>query len=87
VSIDYDGPVPVYRQVAAWIRDRIDDGRYAVDRPIPSKQRIRDELGVSQATVEHALKLLRGEGRLVTVMGKGLYVAPREQWRQAQSGS
>jgi GntR family transcriptional regulator len=81
MSIDFEGPVPLYVQVAGWIRDRIESGEYAADRPIPSKVSLRQELGVSQGVVEQALDVLRGEGRIRTVMGRGMYVTPRPGWK------
>jgi GntR family transcriptional regulator len=81
VSIDYEGPVPVYQQVAAWVRERIESGEYPENRPIPSKRSLQEELGVSQGSIERALDVLRDEGRIVSVMGRGLYVTPRSQWR------
>jgi DNA-binding GntR family transcriptional regulator len=80
VAIDYEGPVPVYVQLANFIRERINDGTYAVDRPIPSKKLLMQEFGIAASTVERALTVLREEGRIVTVMGRGLYVTPRSQW-------
>jgi len=79
--IDFEGSVPLYQQVAAILRERIEGGRYAVDRPVPSKLHLRQEFQVSQGVVEHALTLLRDAGYLKTVLGRGLYVTPRSQWK------
>jgi DNA-binding GntR family transcriptional regulator len=42
------------------------------------------EYGVGQTTVEAALDVLRGEGYIKTVLGRGLYVVPASERRPAQ---
>lgn len=37
MPFDPDGPEPIYRQIAAVIAERIDDGTYAPNRRIPSE--------------------------------------------------
>jgi GntR family transcriptional regulator len=76
VTIDHDGPVPVYQQLAAIIRGQIDSGELAENRPIPAKDRLVQEYGVAKGTVERALDLLKSEGYVRTVIGRGMYVVP-----------
>jgi GntR family transcriptional regulator len=73
--IDPEGPVPVYLQLAAILRDRIESGELAVNRAIPARKRLQDEYGVAQGTVEHALEVLKAEGLLITVQGRGMFVS------------
>lgn len=75
-QIDFDGPDPIYVQVAALVRTRIEDGTYPVDRRIPSVPALSEELGVARATVEKALGLLKTEGLLRAVTGRGTFVLP-----------
>ena len=81
--IDFEGSVPLYSQVAEWVRARIESGEFPVDRPIPSKLRLRQELEVSQGVIEHALRVLREQGYIQTVLGRGMFVNPRSQWRES----
>lgn len=57
------------------IAARIADGTYAPDRPIPGELRLQQELGVARDTVRAAVAILRERGLVVTVVGKGTYVA------------
>ena len=83
VTIDHDGDVPYYVQLAGILRAQIDGGEIRPHRPIPSKRYLTETHGVSAGTVEKALGLLKAEGYLRTVRGKGLYVVPEgERGRQ-----
>ena len=75
-DIDRNSLVPVYVQLAAILRDRIESGAIGRGQVLPSKRQLRGEFGVSGETCDKAIGLLRAEGRLVTVRGKGHYVKP-----------
>jgi DNA-binding GntR family transcriptional regulator len=69
--------VPRYRQIAAILRGRIEEGELDADRPIPSEAQIQQEFGVARETARKAVALLREEGWVVTVPGLGTYVRKR----------
>jgi DNA-binding GntR family transcriptional regulator len=69
--------VPVYRQLASLLREAISSGKLAPGRPLPSESSLMGEHGVSRDTVRKAVGILRDEGLVVTVQGKGSYVADR----------
>lgn len=73
-SYDPDGPESRYRQVAAILAQRIRAGVLKADRPIPSEEQIRQEFGVARGTARLAVKVLREQGLVRTVMGKGTFV-------------
>lgn len=81
MSLDYaaftarHGPVPLWRQVAAYIRAAIEDGRLAPGDGLPGEQSIADAMDVAYPTVRKALALLREEGLIVTATGIGSFVA------------
>lgn len=75
VTIDHDSRVPVYMQLAGIIRDQIESG--VIARRVPSIRSLREEYDVSQASVVHALAVLREEGLVEAVIGKGFYVVGR----------
>jgi GntR family transcriptional regulator len=77
--IDSDADVPVYQQLAAILRGKIDSGEIPPRRAIPSKRVLTQEYRVSPGTVERAIQALRAEGYLKTVLGRGLYVRPQEE--------
>jgi GntR family transcriptional regulator len=75
--LDPDGPTPLYQQLAALLRARIDSGDLPPDRPIPSVARLQQEYGVARGTALHAVEVLREEGLVVVVPGRGTYVVGR----------
>ena len=77
--LDREGPEPLFAHIAAELRKRIDTGEIPPGRPIPSKKRLVQEFEVAEGTVERAIQELKREGRLITVIGKGLFVARRRQ--------
>lgn len=79
MSIDLDGPEPLYRQIANLIERRIVDGTYPPNRKVPSESAICEEFGVSRRTARSAYALLAERGLIVTVPGKGTYVAERSR--------
>ncbi len=77
VSIDHEGDVPVYIQLADILRARINSGELAPRRPVPSKRSLQQEYGVAGGTIDKAMTILREEGLVRTVVGRGIYVTPR----------
>ena len=77
MEIDYDAPAPPHRQIAAWLRARIESGELQPGRKIPSETDIMGETGVARTTARRAVKVLRDEGLVITYGGRGSYVAER----------
>jgi DNA-binding GntR family transcriptional regulator len=75
MTLDLDGPEPLYEQIAQILAARIADGTYPPRRRIPSEAQIVEEFGVSRPTARAAVQLLVDRGLVVTVRGKGRYVA------------
>lgn len=74
-TIERDIPEPAWRQLAAILRGRILAGHHAPGHAIPSEAECEREFGISRGTCRKAVALLRGEGLIVTVAGRGSYVA------------
>jgi GntR family transcriptional regulator len=72
--IDHESDVPVYEQLASILRGQIESGELAPRRPLPSIRTLQQQYGVSDGTVKHALRLLKDEGLVRTVTGRGIYV-------------
>ena len=77
IVIDYEAPEPPHRQIAAWLRLKIQSGEYPPGRRIPSEKDIMDLSGVARTTARRAVEVLRNEGLVVTTQGRGTYVADR----------
>lgn len=74
--IDPEGPDPLYMQLAAILRERIAQGAYPPNRPVPSITSLQQEFGLARGTIIHAIEVLREEGAVRTVQGRGTFVAP-----------
>lgn len=68
--------MPLYQQVADLIRQRIASGELPPGYQVPSEHELVDEHGVSRITATKALKLLRDDGLIYTLQGRGSFVAP-----------
>nr|WP_206513174.1 GntR family transcriptional regulator [Vibrio alfacsensis] len=66
--------LPMYRQIADAIREKISDGEYKVGTALPTEAQLREEFFCSRVTVRQALKLLIENGELESVQGSGTYV-------------
>jgi DNA-binding GntR family transcriptional regulator len=75
VVIDHDSATPLYLQVADLLRRLIEDG--ALTARLPSVKSLSQEHGISHITAEKALRLLKDEGIIHSVIGKGYYVVER----------
>lgn len=75
VEIDYEAAQPPYRQIAAWLRGRIESGEFGPGRRLPAERQIMEELGVTATTARRALRVLAEEGLVVTTPGRGTHVA------------
>ena len=72
VSIDHDAEMPVYLQLAALLRARIESGEFT--RRMPSLKSVEQEYGISHGTTEKAFAVLREEGLIRPVVGRGHFV-------------
>jgi len=74
VGIDHESSTPLYVQLAArLLRSQIEDG--TITKRLPSAKTPSQEHGVSHITAERALAILKNEGLIIPVIGKGYYVA------------
>lgn len=69
------GPLPLYRQLAAFIAQAVADGKLKSGDGLPGEHALADATGVSIDTVRAALAVLREQGVIVTSTGIGSFVA------------
>jgi DNA-binding GntR family transcriptional regulator len=84
-SIDHGAAMPVWRQLAAILRARILDGRLPPGRMIPSEKACEQEFGTARGTCRKAVALLRDEGLVITVAGRGSYVVSEDELRRLRT--
>jgi DNA-binding GntR family transcriptional regulator len=77
--IRHDSSVPVATQVARDIEGDIRAGQLAPDTRLPSEAELSQQYGVARMTVRRAVAQLRATGLVVTVHGRGSFVAPRDE--------
>jgi len=72
-----DGPHLVYVQVADHITARIESGELAPGTRLPPERELATVYGVAYDTIRRASELLRERELIVTVHGRGTFVAER----------
>jgi DNA-binding GntR family transcriptional regulator len=72
VTVDPESATPLYAQLANLLRARIASGE--ITSRLPSLKTISQQYEVSHITAEHAVTLLRDEGLVETVIGRGTFV-------------
>ena len=75
MELDKKSFIPLYHQLADVLREKIESGEWVAGEAIPSEASLMEAYGISRGTVREAIKLLVWEGLLVTLKGKGTYVA------------
>jgi GntR family transcriptional regulator len=73
-AIDPYSHTHAYQQITDTITERIANGRYY--RKLPSELDLAREFGVAVITVRHAIAILRERGLVVSVHGRGTFIAP-----------
>ncbi|HET7471569.1 MAG TPA: PLP-dependent aminotransferase family protein [Candidatus Limnocylindrales bacterium] len=79
IELDRTSPEPLYRQVAAALRDAIDAGRLRAGQQVPSVRALAGQLGIGRLTVSNAYEQLAADGYLVGRVGFGTIVAPERR--------
>ena len=67
--------IPIYEQIVDQIKTLIRIGKLEENDMLPSVRSLSKELKISALTVKKAYDYLESEGVVVTVHGKGTYVA------------
>jgi DNA-binding GntR family transcriptional regulator len=75
--IDYEAAESPSRQIAAWIRRRIESGELLPGQRLPTERQMMQETGVAATTTRRAYRLLAAEGLVVTTPGRGTHVKAR----------
>jgi GntR family transcriptional regulator len=77
MSKDLDRTRAVWRQIAAVIVERIEDGTYPAGTKVPSVVDISTEWQVAASTAQKVMAHLKAEGLVRTEVGLGTFVADR----------
>lgn len=74
--INQDDPRPAYVQLADILRARIASG--AITSRLPSERDLQQEFGSAPMTIRKAVRLLKDEGLVHTVTGRGTFVLKKD---------
>ena len=66
---------PIYEQIVTQMKDKIISGQLKPDTMLPSVRTLSKDLRISALTVKKAYDAIEQEGYIVTVHGKGSFVA------------
>ncbi|MFI6767281.1 GntR family transcriptional regulator [Streptomyces sp. NPDC050355] len=77
--------LPVYREAANEVIRKIKNGELQVSGPAPSARQLMEDTGMSSATAARVLGVLRDEGWIDTVPGRGSFVRKREPLTQGSN--
>jgi len=75
VRIDHGAPEPLYQQLADLLRGQIERGELPPRTAIPSLVKLAADYEVSVITVRKAFQVLKDERLIITVSGRGTFVA------------
>src|SRR5690554_2477194 len=75
VRLDSNSRIPKYQQIVSSIIEDIESGYLTVGEKIPPINEISEEYYLSRDTVEKAYNLLKEKKIIISVKGKGYYVA------------
>ncbi|WP_126428858.1 PLP-dependent aminotransferase family protein [Brevibacillus marinus] len=78
---DRSSPVPLYKQIIAYLQGKIRSGEWPAGSKIPSQRALAKAMGVNRSTVVTALEELIAEGWLEGKTGSGTVVTG-SSWRE-----
>ena len=76
--IDPYAGLPKYYQLAAILREKIDNGEWEPRSAIPSERQLETLYDISRTTIREAIDMLVRQGYLYREQGRGTYVSPQK---------
>lgn len=84
ISINYRDPRPIYEQVRDALRKLIVSGSLPSDQKLPSVRELASSLAINPNTIQRAYRELESDGYILSVAGKGSFVAQIDQLAEQQ---
>lgn len=75
IKIEENSRIPKYKQIVDTIISNISDGNLKMDEKIPSINMFSEEYLLSRDTVEKAYNILKERKVIISIRGKGYYIA------------
>lgn len=86
IILNNSSMVPIYEQIMEQIKSSVVSGKLTEGSALPSVRALAAELKISALTVKKAYDRLEEEGFIVTVHGKGSYIAKANTELALESG-
>lgn len=80
IIISNSSPVPIYEQIKNTIIEQIENNELKENEPLPSIRALAKDIKISIMTIKKAYDELEEEGFLVSIQGKGTFVAKRNAY-------
>ena len=77
IIIKNKSELPIYEQIKQQMKSQILDGTITEDEQLPSIRQLARDLQISVITTTRVYNDLSDEGFIISVAGKGYFVAPR----------
>ncbi len=74
-NLDRKSPIPLYAQLEAILREKIEGGVWKENQIIPSENDLSRTYGISRMTARSVINQLVQEGLLYRIQGKGTFVS------------
>lgn len=77
--IKNNSPTPIYEQIKSSLIEQIIDGSLEENEMLPSIRILARDIRVSILTVKKAYDELERDGYIVSIQGKGTFIAPKTE--------
>ena len=84
ITLNYRDARPIYEQVRDGLRRLIVSGAIADGEKLPSVRALASQLAINPNTIQRAYRELESEGYILSVAGKGSFVAQVDRLAEQQ---
>ena len=84
IAINYRDPKPIYEQIQAELRRLMLTGALPPGSRLPSVRELAGQLAINPNTIQLAYRELESDGYILSVAGKGSFVAQIDQLAEQQ---
>lgn len=80
MKIDANSQYPLYLQIADALRAELKSGAFATNQALPTERMLSEKLNVNRRTIARAMDILRNEGLVQRIKGRGSFNAGKEEF-------
>ena len=84
ITINYRDPRPIYEQIQTELRRLMLTGVLPPESRLPSVRELAGQLAINPNTIQRAYRELEADGYILSVAGKGSFVAQVDQLAEQQ---